>query len=187
MQQEQQRAMVNQMVAKLTSACWDKCITGTPGSKFSSSESTCLTNCAQRYMDLTVLIMKRFQNMHWRSRAVYLLSQCLALNSSFAVSECLSCLITCLTVKDGSSGPCKLQFFELSRSKSSLFIIICESVICKRELVCWVMKFVLHKICDEGWKWLISSMHCTSWCKLISIVSQTFENGLHRYIIVNLC
>ncbi|KAI9079477.1 hypothetical protein QN277_025709 [Acacia crassicarpa] len=61
--QEKERAMVNEMVAKLTSACWDKCITGTPGSKFSSSESTCLSNCAQRYMDLSILIMKRFQSM----------------------------------------------------------------------------------------------------------------------------
>ncbi|KAJ7957203.1 mitochondrial import inner membrane translocase subunit TIM8 [Quillaja saponaria] len=62
--QEKERAMVNEMVAKLTSACWDKCITSTPGTKFSSSESTCLSNCAQRYMDMSLIIMKRFQNMH---------------------------------------------------------------------------------------------------------------------------
>ncbi|KAF7834063.1 mitochondrial import inner membrane translocase subunit TIM8 [Senna tora] len=61
--QEKERAMVNQMVANLTSVCWDKCITSTPGSKFSSSESSCLTYCAQRYMDLSIIIMKRFQNM----------------------------------------------------------------------------------------------------------------------------
>ncbi|XP_030531471.1 mitochondrial import inner membrane translocase subunit TIM8 [Rhodamnia argentea] len=61
--QEKERAMVNEMVAKLTSACWDKCITGTPGSKFSSSESTCLANCAQRYMDMSIIIVKRFQSM----------------------------------------------------------------------------------------------------------------------------
>ncbi|KAL8474434.1 hypothetical protein ACS0TY_030400 [Phlomoides rotata] len=59
--QEKQKAMVNEMIGKLTSACWDKCITGTPGSKFSSSEQTCLTNCAQRYMDMSLLIMKRLQ------------------------------------------------------------------------------------------------------------------------------
>ncbi|KAF3786276.1 Mitochondrial import inner membrane translocase subunit [Nymphaea thermarum] len=47
-QQEKGRAMVNEMVGKLTSICWDKCITGTPGSKFSSSEVSCVTNCAQR-------------------------------------------------------------------------------------------------------------------------------------------
>ncbi|XP_002511123.2 mitochondrial import inner membrane translocase subunit TIM8 [Ricinus communis] len=62
--QEKEKAMVNEMVAKLTSACWDKCITSTPGSKFSSSESSCLTNCAQRYMDMSLIIMKRFQSMH---------------------------------------------------------------------------------------------------------------------------
>ncbi|KAL4036427.1 mitochondrial import inner membrane translocase subunit TIM8-like [Cucurbita pepo subsp. pepo] len=60
--EEKQRAMVAEMVAKLTSVCWDKCITGTPGSKFSSSESNCLSNCAQRYMDMSIIIMKRFQN-----------------------------------------------------------------------------------------------------------------------------
>ncbi|KAK6127764.1 hypothetical protein DH2020_013553 [Rehmannia glutinosa] len=59
--QEKQKAMVNEMIGKLTAACWDKCITGTPGSKFSSSETTCLTNCAQRYMDMSLLIMKRLQ------------------------------------------------------------------------------------------------------------------------------
>ncbi|KAI7752327.1 hypothetical protein M8C21_014814, partial [Ambrosia artemisiifolia] len=57
--QEKERAMANEMIAKLTSACWDKCITGTPGSKFSSSESNCLSNCAQRYMDMSMMIVKR--------------------------------------------------------------------------------------------------------------------------------
>ncbi|OMO88013.1 Tim10/DDP family zinc finger [Corchorus capsularis] len=61
--QEKEKAMVNEMVAKLTSECWDKCITSTPGSKFSSSESSCLANCAQRYLDMTAIIMKRFQSM----------------------------------------------------------------------------------------------------------------------------
>ncbi|CAI0559912.1 unnamed protein product [Linum tenue] len=61
--QEKERAMMNEMVAKLTSVCWDKCITSTPGSKFSSGESACLSNCAQRYLDLTLIIMKRFQSM----------------------------------------------------------------------------------------------------------------------------
>ncbi|KAK2445288.1 mitochondrial import inner membrane translocase subunit TIM8 [Trifolium repens] len=61
--EEQQRAMINEMVAKMTSECWDKCITGTPGNKFSSSETNCLTHCAQRYMEMSMLIMKRFQSM----------------------------------------------------------------------------------------------------------------------------
>ncbi|CAH2070462.1 unnamed protein product [Thlaspi arvense] len=60
--QEKERAMVNEVVAKLTSSCWDKCITDKPGSKFSSSETSCLSNCAARYMDMSMLIMKRFQS-----------------------------------------------------------------------------------------------------------------------------
>lgn len=63
LQQEKEKAMLNEMVAKLTNVCWDKCITSTPGSKFSSSESACLANCAQRYLDMSVIIMKRFQSM----------------------------------------------------------------------------------------------------------------------------
>ncbi|KAG0501641.1 hypothetical protein HPP92_001713 [Vanilla planifolia] len=63
LEQEKQKAMVSEMVGKLTNVCWDKCITGNPGSKFSSSEISCLTNCAQRYMDMSIIIMKRFQSM----------------------------------------------------------------------------------------------------------------------------
>ncbi|KAL5074973.1 hypothetical protein RYX36_013957 [Vicia faba] len=62
--EEQQRAMINEMVAKMISKCWDKCITGTPGNKFKfNSETNCLTHCAQRYMEMNMLIMKRFQSM----------------------------------------------------------------------------------------------------------------------------
>ncbi|KAG6385982.1 hypothetical protein SASPL_154866 [Salvia splendens] len=57
--QEKEKAMISEMISKLTSSCWDKCITGSPGSKFSSSEANCLTNCAQRYMDMSLVIMKR--------------------------------------------------------------------------------------------------------------------------------
>lgn len=53
--------MISEMIGKLTSACWDKCITGSPGNKLSSSETSCLTNCAQRYMDMSLIIMKRLQ------------------------------------------------------------------------------------------------------------------------------
>ncbi|XP_019175488.1 PREDICTED: mitochondrial import inner membrane translocase subunit TIM8 [Ipomoea nil] len=62
--EEKQRAMINELVGKITSSCWDKCITSTPGSKFSSSETNCLNNCAQRYMDMSVLIIKRFQSIN---------------------------------------------------------------------------------------------------------------------------
>ncbi|KAL3021304.1 hypothetical protein AAZX31_05G188800 [Glycine max] len=52
----------NRMIQKMNLG-WDKCLTGTPGGKFSSSESTCLSNCAHRYIEMSVLVMKRFQSM----------------------------------------------------------------------------------------------------------------------------
>lgn len=62
-QQEKQKAVLNELVGKLTDVCWDKCITGTPGSKFSSGESSCLTNCAQRFLETSSLILRRFQSL----------------------------------------------------------------------------------------------------------------------------
>ncbi|KAI4963982.1 hypothetical protein ZWY2020_008533 [Hordeum vulgare] len=61
LEQEKQRMMMSEMVTKLTNVCWDKCITGTPGSKFSSGETTCLTNCAQRYLDMSMIIARGFR------------------------------------------------------------------------------------------------------------------------------
>ncbi|URE28283.1 Mitochondrial import inner membrane translocase subunit [Musa troglodytarum] len=56
LKQEGQKAMISQMVGKLTDQCRDKCIGGTPGSKFSSKESACLSNCAKRFMDMSTLM-----------------------------------------------------------------------------------------------------------------------------------
>lgn len=63
LEQEKQKAVLNELVGKLTDVCWDKCITSTPGSKFSSSESSCLTNCAQRFLETSSLILRRFQGL----------------------------------------------------------------------------------------------------------------------------
>ncbi|CAN6443208.1 unnamed protein product [Victoria cruziana] len=63
LEQEKQRAMVNEMVAKLTDVCWEKCITGSVGSSFSNSETNCLKNCAQRYVELSMLTVQRFKTM----------------------------------------------------------------------------------------------------------------------------
>ncbi|XP_058107529.1 mitochondrial import inner membrane translocase subunit TIM8-like [Magnolia sinica] len=63
LEQEKQRAMLNQMVAKLTNVCWDKCITGSVGNSISHSEATCLSNCAHRFMELSMLTIQRFKSM----------------------------------------------------------------------------------------------------------------------------
>ncbi|PKU73950.1 Mitochondrial import inner membrane translocase subunit TIM8 [Dendrobium catenatum] len=55
--------MISEMVGKVTNVCWDKCITGPHGSKFSSGETSYLNNCAQQYMDMSIIIMERFQSI----------------------------------------------------------------------------------------------------------------------------
>lgn len=54
--------MMNEAVAKLTSVCWDKCLTSAPGSKFSPSEYSCLTHCAKRYADMSMVIIRSTQS-----------------------------------------------------------------------------------------------------------------------------
>ncbi|CAL5073423.1 unnamed protein product [Urochloa decumbens] len=61
LEKEKEKLMATQMVSKLTSVCWDKCITGTPGSKFSAGETACLSNCARRFLDMSMILGKRFQ------------------------------------------------------------------------------------------------------------------------------
>ncbi|XP_004299183.1 PREDICTED: mitochondrial import inner membrane translocase subunit TIM8-like [Fragaria vesca subsp. vesca] len=56
---EHHRVVVAEMVDRLTSACWDKCITSTTlGSKLSSSETACLSKCVRRYRDLGLIVEK---------------------------------------------------------------------------------------------------------------------------------
>jgi mitochondrial import inner membrane translocase subunit TIM8 len=59
-QEEKTKAMTNEFVAKITDVCWDKCITGSIGSSFSRSETSCLSNCAKRYAELKMLAMQKF-------------------------------------------------------------------------------------------------------------------------------
>jgi import inner membrane translocase subunit TIM8 len=61
LQEEKKKATINELIAKLTDTCWDKCITGSIGSSFSNSEASCLSNCAKRYADVKMITMQRFQ------------------------------------------------------------------------------------------------------------------------------
>ena len=62
--EENQRAAVQQIISKLTDTCWDKCM-GKPGSKLSSYERDCISNCAERFLDASIFIVQR---MHDQSR-----------------------------------------------------------------------------------------------------------------------
>lgn len=55
---EQQVAQVQQMVATLTDLCFDKCISS-PGTYLSSRETSCMQNCALRFVDATQFILQR--------------------------------------------------------------------------------------------------------------------------------
>ncbi len=57
-QRESQVAQIQQMVATLTDVCWDKCISS-PSSYLSSKETSCLENCAKRFVDATQYILQR--------------------------------------------------------------------------------------------------------------------------------
>ena len=62
-QEEKRKAVCNEVVAKLAEKCFDKCVTYAPGNKFSSSESSCLTNCALVYLQSGQVVLERLQHM----------------------------------------------------------------------------------------------------------------------------
>ncbi len=57
-EREQQLAQVQTMIATLAEVCWDKCVSS-PGSYLSSRESSCIENCAKRFIDSTQYILQR--------------------------------------------------------------------------------------------------------------------------------
>ena len=61
--EENQKAAVQQIIAKLTETCWDKCM-GKPGTKLSSWEADCITNCAGRFLDTTMFIVEKMQKQN---------------------------------------------------------------------------------------------------------------------------
>lgn len=58
METENQKAVIQQAISKLTETCFDKCVTK-PGNKLDSSEANCIANCAGRYLDSSVFVVNR--------------------------------------------------------------------------------------------------------------------------------
>lgn len=46
--------------------CWDKCVEK-PGNKLDGKTETCLTNCVDRFIDVSLLITNRFAQMLQKS------------------------------------------------------------------------------------------------------------------------
>ncbi|VDD79701.1 unnamed protein product [Mesocestoides corti] len=63
LQQLQTQAEFQNQVSQLTSRCWDLCYTGAPGTKLDDKRANCLKNCAERYIDVSVFLRNRFQQM----------------------------------------------------------------------------------------------------------------------------
>ncbi|KAF9243937.1 Tim10/DDP family zinc finger protein, partial [Melanogaster broomeanus] len=58
---EQAQSRLNNQIHTFADICWDKCITGTPGSRFARGEEACLTNCVERFLDTSLFMVKQIQ------------------------------------------------------------------------------------------------------------------------------
>ena len=58
METENQKAVIQQAISKLTETCFDKCVTKT-SRQLDQSEANCISNCAGRYLDASVFVVNR--------------------------------------------------------------------------------------------------------------------------------
>jgi len=66
-QREQAGARIQASIHQHTSMCWDKCITGTPSTRFSRGEESCLANCVERFLDTSLFMVKQLENQRTMS------------------------------------------------------------------------------------------------------------------------
>lgn len=59
LEMENQKAVIQAAIGKLSEICFDKCCPAKPGNKLDSSEANCISNCAGRYLDTSMFIMNR--------------------------------------------------------------------------------------------------------------------------------
>ncbi|BGP54862.1 hypothetical protein JCM8202_003370 [Rhodotorula sphaerocarpa] len=58
LEQEQTKARLQSQIHTFTDTCWDLCIKGAPGARFSRGEEACLSNCVDRFLDSSLFIVK---------------------------------------------------------------------------------------------------------------------------------
>ena len=58
METEQQKAVIQAAISKLTEMCFDKCVQK-PGTRLDPSEANCIANCAGRFLDSSVFVVNR--------------------------------------------------------------------------------------------------------------------------------
>ncbi|KAG0166834.1 Mitochondrial import inner membrane translocase subunit tim8 [Apophysomyces sp. BC1034] len=64
---ENAKARIQETVHTLTDTCWDKCIFKV-NNKTDRSDEACLSNCVERFLDTSLFIVKRLEDL--RSSAV---------------------------------------------------------------------------------------------------------------------
>ncbi|XP_046747992.1 mitochondrial import inner membrane translocase subunit Tim8 [Diprion similis] len=63
---EKQKAQFNAQIHEFNDFCWEKCMEK-PGSKLDSRTETCLNNCVDRFIDVSLLITNRFAQLLQKS------------------------------------------------------------------------------------------------------------------------
>lgn len=66
LQQEQAKAHFQSQIHKLTDTCWDTCF-DKPRDKMDSRTETCISNCVDRFIDTSLLVANRFQQILQRA------------------------------------------------------------------------------------------------------------------------
>lgn len=57
--EEQQRALIQQAISKITAIAWDKCSASKPDSELSSREKDCIKNVTLAYLDTSMFVVHR--------------------------------------------------------------------------------------------------------------------------------
>ncbi|XP_060532062.1 mitochondrial import inner membrane translocase subunit Tim8 [Cylas formicarius] len=63
---EKQKAQFNAQIHEFNDFCWEKCV-DKPSNKLDSRTETCLTNCVDRFIDVSLLITNRFAQLLQKS------------------------------------------------------------------------------------------------------------------------
>ncbi|GMK55797.1 hypothetical protein CspeluHIS016_0208530 [Cutaneotrichosporon spelunceum] len=58
---ERAKAKMQASIHELTDRCWNTCVTGSIGSKFTKSEASCLENCVDRFLDTSLYIVGQIE------------------------------------------------------------------------------------------------------------------------------
>ncbi|KDR17009.1 Mitochondrial import inner membrane translocase subunit Tim8 [Zootermopsis nevadensis] len=63
---EKQKAQLNAQIHEFNDICWEKCM-DKPGTKIDTRTETCLNNCVDRFIDVSLLITNRFAQLLQKS------------------------------------------------------------------------------------------------------------------------